>query len=273
MPLFRRLYDASMFPWWALLSESVLVAAVGIGFGFALFPTEASLIGVFLIAFGQAGTVELLLNRNRDDIWSKRKMPFRANSELAVGLLTMFVGVLATYVLVTLLSPADKLESLFGRQLGGFGGTAIQHLRFNDFAGILRHNLLVMLACFLFSLFYRHGGMQLVLAWNASVWGVIFAYVARTAGKDDTMGVSGYFFRTLVCILPHLILEVLGYVLIAMAGVFASRALLKYRLDSQPFHQVSVAVLRIAAMAVLFIFLAALAESQFAPAMVSLLFR
>jgi len=272
MPLFQKVYDTGRFPISVLALESVLVATVGIGFGFVLFPSEASIIGVFLIAMGQSGTVRVLLDRNRDDIWSGKVPPTRANMQLALRLLVLFVGALATYAVATLVVPLDRVQDLFGRQLGGFAGQSLTTLRFGNFGAILGHNMLVMLACLLFSLAYRHGGMLLVLAWNASVWGSVFAYIARTAVLQSGGSLAGYVVRSMICILPHLLLEALGYVLIAMAGVFASKALVKYRLESDALHTVIRAAAGIAAVALCCVFLAALTESFVAQTLVAWLF-
>jgi uncharacterized membrane protein SpoIIM required for sporulation len=255
-----------------LLLRSVLASGLGIGFGLLVFPAEASLVGVFLVALAQAGVAEALLARNRDAIWDGRESAGRANWRLARSLLVVFLGILLAYSAATLLVPAAALEDQFARQIGDFGGHSLAAVRFGDLAGTLGHNALVLAVGFLCALVYRHGGMLLVLAWNASVWGVVFPYVARTAPDLGAGGPVGYTLLAWVCILPHLLLEAGAYVAAAMAGVFLSKAVQKYRLDSAAFRQVAGAVARIGGAALLLLFLAAAAEAFVAPALVRALF-
>jgi len=255
-----------------LLLRSVVASGVGIGFGLLVFPAEASLVGVFLVALAQAAVAEALLARNRDAIWDARESPARANWRLARSLLVVFAGILLAYSAATILAPADTLSEQFARQIGDFGGHSLTAVRFDDFPGVLAHNALVLAVGFLCALVYRHGGMLLVLAWNASVWGVVFPWIARTAPDAGAGGAAGYALLAWVCILPHLLLEAGAYVAAAMAGVFLSKAAQKYRLDSAAFRQVAGSVARIGATALLLLVLAAAAEAFVAPALVRALF-
>jgi uncharacterized membrane protein SpoIIM required for sporulation len=272
MYLFDKYYSAGRFGNGLVLAESVLVSLLGIGCGFVLFPAEASLIGVFLIAIAQARTVEVLLDRNRDEIWNRLCPTHTANFRLAAALFTLFMGILATYAAATLLVPEGKLLSLFERQIGDYGGHSITEVVFDNLTAVLGHNAIVLVACFLFSLIYRHGGMLLVLAWNASVWGVVFPYIARTAPDQAAGGAVVYFLKSFTSIFPHLLLEAIAYILVAMAGVFLSKAIQKYDLGSAKFNQVALAVFRIAALAVAFLVVASVVEALVAPALIGLLF-
>lgn len=255
-----------------LFLQALVMSALSIGAGFLLFPAEASLIGVFLVAIAQSGTAHLLLERNRDEIWTQRKDAGRANLRLATSLLTIFVGVVLTYAAATLLVPQDALLTLFDRQIGDFGGHSLTEVVFDDLGGVLGTNALVLVLCLLVAVFYRHGGMLLVLGWNASVWGVVFAYVARTAPDAGAGGTALYFGKSFFAIFPHLALEATAYVLAAMAGVFFSKAVQKYGLGSRDFVQVMGAVGRVGAAALAMLVLAALCEAWLAPAFIRALF-
>jgi uncharacterized membrane protein SpoIIM required for sporulation len=273
MYLFDKYYSSGEYGNGIVLLEATVVSILGIGCGFVLFPAEASLIGVFLIAFAQARTVEALLNRNRDEIWGGVYPPFRANYRLALSLFTLFMGILLTYAAVTLMVPEQRLIGLFERQIGDYGGHSITEVVFDNLGGVLAHNAIVMVACFLFSLIYRHGGMLLVLAWNASVWGVVFPYIARTAPDQSAGGAIVYFAKSFASIFPHLLLEAIAYILIAMAGVFLSKALQKYEMGSAKFNQVAMAVARIALLAGVFLVVASIVEALVAPALITALFN
>jgi hypothetical protein len=272
MYVFDKYYQSGRYGNGIIAMETVLVSVLGIGSGFLLFPAEASLIGVFLVAFAQARTVEALLERNRQEVWGGKMDTARANLRLAVSLLTLFLGILLTYALATLVVPEARLVGLFERQIGDFGGHSITDVVFDDLPAVLGHNAVVLVACFLFSLLYRHGGMLLVLAWNASVWGVVFPYIARTAPDQSAGGAVVYFLKSFTSIFPHLFLEALAYILIAMAGVFLSKALQKYEIGSGQFNQVAMAVARIAALSGLLLVVASAVEAMVAPALIQLFF-
>ncbi len=255
-----------------VLVEALAAGALGIGCGLVLFPREASLIGVFLCAFALSLTTEELLDRNATHIYEERLPSRKANAILARSLFVQFFGIFATYIIAVQLAPLDRLDEWFDRQLGEFVGGAITDVRFGTIGELTTRNGLVMVVCFLFALIYRHGGMLLVLAWNASRWGVIFSYIARRAAEDEHVEVWTYLLKTMLCILPHLFLEAVAYILIAMSGVFLSKALEKYELGSDVFNSVLGAVIRIAVVAVFTLFAAAAVEALVAPALVGALF-
>lgn len=272
MYLFDKFYESGKFGSGVLLGETFVVSVLGIVSGFVLFPSEASLIGIFLIAFAQARTVEVLLNRNRDEIWNKVYPSQVANFRLAWSLFVLFMAILVTYCVATLVVPEAKLLDLFERQIGDYGGHSITEVAFDDLVGILTNNLIVLVIAFIFALVYRHGGMLLVLAWNASVWGVVFPYIARTAPDQSAGGPFVYFLKSFASIIPHLFLEAVAYILIAMAGVFLSKAIQKYEVGSKQFNQVMGAVFRIVVLATVVLVIASVVEALVAPALIGLLF-
>ncbi len=76
----------------------------------------------------------------------------------------------------------------------------------------------------------------------------------------------------MVCITPHLAIEAIAYVFIAMAGVFLSRGLARHGIRSRKFTQVGLAVLRFVGAAVIALVLAAVLESELAPKLVAVMF-
>jgi uncharacterized membrane protein SpoIIM required for sporulation len=268
----RWLQSAGPFSHRRLLAYGLFYTALGIACGLMLFPNEASLIGVVLVAMSQGGLVEGLLDRNRDEIWGGEVDSGVANRKLAVSLLILFLGVFFAYVVTVQLAPESRLIDWFDRQLGDFAAGSLLDIDFSNFEHLLGRNVLVLAACFAFALIYRHGGMLLVLAWNASRWGVIFSYLAREAARDPEVNAIAYLGKTFVCILPHLVLEAVAYILVAMSGVFLSKAIAKYRFDSDEFFQVGSAVLRIFWLSLAVLVVAALVEATVAPILIEQLF-
>ena len=256
----------------ALFVRSLGLSGLGIGCGAMLFPSEASLVGVGLFAFSQGRTVEALLDRNRDEIWGEVISPLRANTKLAMSLMVIFLGVFTTYLFAVQIvagqaNSLGPVETLFDKQLGDFGAGEFQDIVFSEFVLILKHNGAVLFACFCFALIYRHAGMLLVLAWNASVWGAVFSYLGLVATEHVASATAPalYVSKTLVCILPHLVSEAIAYVLVAMAGVFTSLGFARHKIGSDSFLQVTRAILNIFVYSVAWLALAAAIEAYGAP--------
>ena len=256
-----------------LFWRSLVFSALGIACGALLFPSQASIIAVVLLAFSEARPVEQLLDRNRDEIWGKVITPSQANAKLALSLFTIFMGVFTTYLAAVQLAPDSRVEEIFHPQIGDFMAGSVEEIAFGTFGEILAHNSVVFAGCFAFALFYRHAGMLLVLAWNASAWGVVFSYLALVVDVPDFSSRILYIMKTLPCILPHLGLEAMAYVIVAMAGVFANRALAKYSITSDPFLQVARAILQLLFVAYSTLALASAVEAYAAPALIDVIFR
>ncbi len=250
------------FPGPQLFVRSLAATALGIGCAVLLFPKHAGLVGVVLSGFGQAATVNALLDRNRDEIWGEIHPPRVANWRLAKALLAIFLGVFAAYLVAVQLTPEERLDGWFGEQLGNFVGGSVKDIDFGTFGQLMAGNLLVLVGSFLFALVYEHAGMLLVLSWNASRWGVVFSYVAT----------GGELFATLAAILPHLVLEAAAYILAAMSGVFLSRGLKRHDIGSDTFNQVGMAVVRILVGAILLLSVAMAVEAWVTPRLVTALF-
>ncbi len=257
---------------WPLFGQSVAFAAFGLVAGLLMFPGEASLVGVFLSTLGLTRTAHAVLERNRDEIWSRLCTPRVANVRLAASLSVIFAGVLVAYGVAALALPQGVVARGFARLLGDYGGHSLTEVRFDGVGLVLAHNLVVALVGFLFALLYRHGGLLLVLAWNASVWGAVFPWVARTAPDAGAGGALGYLARTLVVIVPHLAPEALAYVLVATAGVFLSKTVARYEWGSPQFRQAGGASVRILGAGLGLLALASLVEAWAAPALIRILF-
>lgn len=245
---------------------------MGLIFAASVHPPAAGTIGLVLLVVRQMDTVGALLDRNRDDIWVEQRDPRAANLQLARSLLVLFFGVLCAYALAVLLLDADRLEEWFGPQLGAYAHGPLTDVDFGAARDLLAHNGRVMAIAFFFALVYREGGLLFVLGWNASRWGILFSYAALMAHQEGAGSVMGHVVRTMICVLPHLVLEVVAYVLVAMAGVFLHKALRRYQLTSARFARVGRAVLVLVAIAAVALGAAAVAESRLAPWLVDRLF-
>ncbi len=251
--------------------RSFLYSGVGIFAASALFRSAAGLVALFLFAFSLTGVMEYLLAKNRDDIWNKKVSPARANIELAISMLAIFLGVFAAYSLFCALLPDPVAGDLFSAQLGIYNARSITDVEFSDFTGLLGNNLKVLLIFFLFGIIYETGGLLFILAWNASVWGSILTYTIKHTPCGPysfiaiALGISS-------CVLPHLLVEATGYVLCGMARLFLGRGWRKYGPGSNRFARVFYAVTVLLVTAVAAIAAGAILEAFYAPWMIKRLF-
>jgi uncharacterized membrane protein SpoIIM required for sporulation len=102
---------------------------------------------------------------------------------------------------------------------------------------ILANNLLVFFLCFFLSLAAGNGAI-FIIAWNASVWGTIFGNLAKVAAM--TSGQSAIFLlgTILLTVLPHVVLEIIGYISSVSAGTTISDGLVKEKYGSPALYNI-----------------------------------
>jgi uncharacterized membrane protein SpoIIM required for sporulation len=123
-----------------------------------------------------------------------------------------------------------------------------------------------LLVVMLFSLFYRRGGLLLIICWNASVWGVVFSYLAFCLTTGPNLVKALHTLLTIyLSVFIHLILESLAYILAGMSGLFLSKASIKYFSDQVKLNRVVRAVIILLVLSLLLIALSALIESSVSP--------
>ena len=148
----------------------------------------------------------------------------------------IFLGIMTTYAILTLVwSNAFSLNP-FGPQwkVAGCTGKAIANQRF---ASILFNNLIVLIATFLLSFFYGAGSI-LFIAWNASVWGAVFGFLARQSALSANINPFVGFITLMIPVLPHLITEAVSYFSAAIVGGVVSKAVIKEKWMSKRFQHV-----------------------------------
>lgn len=233
-------------------------SGIGLWAAHFFFPGQAPVVAVTLVALGQADYVAALLDRNRAEIYGGTMPPRLANLRMARELVGLFTGIFMAYVLAVFLVPQERMVPVFGSLLGEFVGTRLRDVDFGTFGLLMQRNLAVLLAGFLISTLYRHGGILLILAWNAARWGVVLGAVGRVELSAGGAGAA----VAVLLVLPHLLFEALAYVLAAMAGAFLGRGALRHKLNSPVFQQVGVAVLILLLLSLLTLIMASAFESR-----------
>ncbi|PIY60747.1 hypothetical protein COY95_00190, partial [Candidatus Woesearchaeota archaeon CG_4_10_14_0_8_um_filter_47_5] len=155
-----------------------------IGILSAFFVFNASL-GIMSVAFTSILLVlslnELLRREENLEIREKKfslRLLFKDHKDIFEIYTFLFLGIFLTYGIVSALFPGQVILDIFKTQLeaASLAGNA-----FNTgalFLEILVNNLIVLVACFLLSFFYGAGSI-IFITWQASVWGVVFGYIAR----------------------------------------------------------------------------------------------
>lgn len=261
-------------PHWSLLPIQGLLAT-GLGFGVAvwLFPAEATVVAVFIATLASMGSVERILNENARRIFDVEEAPWRANLRTAGQIGLIFLGCVAASIAIAMALPLETTEVLFRAQLVDLGvpDEPFPELHFGSVLTLMRHNLGVGLFFVLVSLSFRHGGAMLAMAWNATVWGGAVGVLAHRWSEAGGPDLPEAATRVLFAIAPHLLLEGVAYVLIAVAAVFASRGFAKHSLDSPIMNSLLRSVMQMLALGLGLLALGALWEGLLGRTMIVLL--
>ena len=122
------------------------------------------------------------------------------------------------------------------------------------FRDLLINNFQVLILCFTISVVAGNGSI-LFIAWNASVWGTIFGTLAKTTATQIQGSPAIIFLLIMLSVVPHMMIEILSYILAAVSGTMLSDGLVSERLTGLPFSNIMrrVIVLLVAALAVVVI--------------------
>ncbi|MBD3313761.1 hypothetical protein GF345_04935 [Candidatus Woesearchaeota archaeon] len=185
---------------------------------------------------------------------------FKDHKDIFIIYIFMFLGVFFVYAFTAVVLPDMLVIKLFPAQLRVAGITG-QAFNSGVFMSILLNNLLVLLVCLLLSLIYGAGAI-LFITWNASVWGIVFGYIARESAFIEGTNPFIAFFLILLPSLPHLVTEAVSYFSAAIVGGVVSKAVLREKLHSKRFYHVLTDALILLTVGVILVVLAAAIEQS-----------
>ncbi len=262
-----RLVDAPARRALQLTGEACLYTVLSCALLLLLDLADAGLISIFLVAAPLTDRLVVLLEENRHSIYVLRRGSRQANQRAAAGVLCLFLGIAVGYAAVTAwLGEAATLHVFrFASQAAGLHTEDLLRHDFGQplvtFVGNLRVALVILCLGFVYG---AYGGM-LALAWNACVWSsVLVVLLIRVAP-----GPLGSRLLLALGILPHLAVEAGSYVLIALAAIFAARALAIRDLRDKRLRAALTASLGLLALAIVGLLAAALYESWLLPGWVA----
>ncbi|HEY9701851.1 MAG TPA: stage II sporulation protein M, partial [Allocoleopsis sp.] len=156
------------------------------------------------------------------------KKAFRDHNDVIQVYFMLFLGIFLAYSLASIKFPNLLVTGVFDSQLRIIGVNVGQATGGLDFGSILANNFKILIIFTVLSLVFGAGSI-FFLAWNASVWGVVFAYVTKNFDA---------FFLIFLKITPHMFLEVGSYFFAIIGGGILSQAVLREKFGSSKFNYV-----------------------------------
>jgi len=231
-----------------------------------IFPSSAGAMSVAFTAILLIPSLnQLLAIEEVQEVHERKFSPiqlFKDHYDILEIYIFVFFGMFTTFLFFSFFFPDSTTLSFFSPQLkvAGISGAATAAavpVKSAFFWSILKNNLIVLLVSFGLSLIYGAGSI-LFLAWNASVWGVIFGFISRQSIQANNLfyGFTNILFPSF----PHMFTEGLSYFLAAIVGGILSKAIIREKLFSKKFNHVLVDALLVLCIAVVVVAIAAYIE-------------
>lgn len=240
----------------------LIYSLIGIISAKLIFGADPGLMSVAFTSLLLVPSLNVLLQREENvEIREKKlsiKLLLKDHKDIFEIYLFLFLGIFFMFAIVTIIMEPWVAESTFRSQLDLAGIQGSSFLT-EEFFSILSNNLIVLIACLLLSLVYGAGSIMFI-TWNASVWGVIFGYLARESATIFDQNPFVYFMISMLPILPHMITEAVSYISAAIVGGVVSKAVLREKLGSKKFKHVLTDALILFGMAVILVIIAAFIE-------------
>ncbi len=231
---------------WEMFFAGFIHSIIAIALAYAVFPTDAGLMMVFLIVLGSLPTLYVTI-KNEEKIDLKYKKEWRIlkeHTKVITFLIFLFLGITLALVLAYVFLPVGVVDTLFSVQHQAVEEVNVyvtgNITKFDIFSKILINNTRVLFFCIIFSLLYGTGAI-FILTWNASTvaaaMGQLFkAKIAETASYVGLTSIAGYFGAATFSFfryMTHGFFEIAAYFVAGLAGSILSVALIKYSLKQE----------------------------------------
>jgi len=245
---------------------------IGITLALLLFPEDPALVAVAFISVLLLPTLYKMMALKEIAIRKHDKFSFKVllkeHGNFVKIYILLFLGILFVFSFFSIMLPNLAANQLFREQVeilqynsnvgNAITGKAYWH------GGLLKelflNNIKVLIFCFVISLLTGNGAIFLI-TWNASVWGTIFGNVAKTAAFQMGKNPFAYFLLIMVSVLPHAVLEALGYVLAAISGGIISKTILVEKAFSNKMSDVLIVNLILLVIGVIILIVGAFVET------------
>jgi uncharacterized membrane protein SpoIIM required for sporulation len=209
---------------------------IGILSAYIVFPRSQGIASIaFLSMLLIPSLTKIFAIEEKQDAASTRfsiKRIFKDHADVLQVYFMLFLGIFLAFALFSLKFSNLLVQGIFDSQMRIIGVNVGQAIGGLDFYSIFANNFKVMIIFLVLSLIFGAGSI-LFLAWNASVWGVVFGYIAthHTYAFDK-------FFQIFLKVMPHMFLEAGAYFFAIVAGGIMSQAILREKFGSNKFNYV-----------------------------------
>lgn len=213
-----------------------IYSIIGIIAAYIVFPKSQGIASIaFLSMLLIPSLTKIFMIEEKQDAESRRfsiKRIFNDHADVLQVYFMLFLGIFLAYALFSIKFTNLLVQGVFDSQLRIIGMNVGQAPGGLDFSSLLMNNVKVMTIFLVLSLIFGAGSI-LFLAWNASVWGVVFGYMAtHYTNAFDT------FFGTFLKVMPHMFLEAGAYFFAIIAGGIMSQGVLREKVGSSKFNYV-----------------------------------
>lgn len=240
---------------------------IGYGISMYFFGKAISIAMLFLATLLLVPTlIHLLDDEERRERESGITSFFRNHRDIAEAYIFLFLGIFIGYLVLGFLVPSQygtvfQFQTDYLTRQQGLTPETIQSFLDGSFQpslsavlGVMAKNLPVALLFFVLSIFYGAGAIFLIVL-NASVFSSFVHYVVQQLAQRtaDTLTIVGFFS-------VHLLPEITGFLLAAIAGGVVSKAVLNEKFGSKGFSNVMKDSIVLLLISFGFIILGAIAE-------------
>lgn len=239
-----------------------------IGYGLAkyIFYTDISLAMLFLATLLLVPTLIKLVDlEEKTERKEGLKHFFKNHRDVFESYFFIFLGIFFGYVILGFtvghfegiftyqVNFLENQEGLSSEVINGFYEKPLE-TTFANVQNIITNNIFIVLITFVLSLLYGIGAIFLIVL-NSSVFATFVVYISRELATTvmDVLKVIGFF-------AIHLIPEISGFLLAAIAGGVLSKAIMNEKFMSTEFRNVARDSLAIMGMAVILIVIGAFLE-------------
>lgn len=216
----------------------MIYTAIGILAAWIVFPRSQGIASIAFISMLFIPSLNSILRIEEEQDCSRANKKFtlgqifKDHADILEIYFMLFLGIFLAYALFSLQFPNLLVSGIFDNQLRVIGVTGQATASSFNFFSIFANNFKVMIIFLVLSLVFGAGSI-LFLTWNASVWGVVFAYIA-------TMSENAFdaFTSIFVKVLPHMFAEAGAYFFAIVAGGIMAQGVLREKFGSKKFEYV-----------------------------------
>ncbi|MFT4312742.1 MAG: stage II sporulation protein M [Candidatus Woesearchaeota archaeon] len=192
-----------------------LYTLLACGIALLVFPSQSSILSVFLVVLSVAPFMYHMLEREeiKELSFIHPGQLLKEYGNIISVLLLLFLGIVLGYTIMYLYNPDSALFELQRPYIENRQVPTPEH-----FESIFLNNVIVLLICGAFAFFFGFGAI-FVITWNATILSLAIGSSIVYAGETGSVLA---FFIAFFQFIPHGIFEIGAYFLAGMGGSFIS---------------------------------------------------